>query len=182
MLPRCPRCQVQAPDCICDAIPTLPTRTHILLIRHCKELNKASNTGRIAHLALPNSSLYDYGTPDVRFDPHVLDEPGTMLLFPDGPPATTALPSRLVVLDGTWGQARRMVQRLPALHHMPRFSLPPPPARLRMRQPHLSEGMATLEAIAWALHTIEGAHLSTPLLDLYDHMTKLALRSRGLEL
>jgi DTW domain-containing protein YfiP len=62
-------------------------------------------------------------------------------------------PEVLVVLDGSWAQARRMLQRLAPLRDLPRLSLPPRDAE-RLRRPTVAGGMSTLEAIADALELL----------------------------
>jgi DTW domain-containing protein YfiP len=61
-----------------------------------------------------------------------------------------------VVLDATWAQARRMIQRIPALRSLPRISLPPraPRAVDPIRQPTVAGGLCTLEAMAGVLHLL----------------------------
>jgi DTW domain-containing protein YfiP len=142
------------------------TRTRILLLQHILEPGKKSNTGRVAALALANARLLTYGAPADDFDISVLSEPGTWLLYPDGPtaPPDAPAPKQLVVLDASWSQARRMTQRLPALRALPRLALPPPdPGMLRLREPSHPSGMSTLDAVARAVALLEGAEAAAPL-------------------
>jgi DTW domain-containing protein YfiP len=134
--PRCQRCNLPPHLCLCAELPRVETRTRFLLLQHVAETRKKSNTGRVAALALANATLFTYGAPADSFDPALLSEPGTWLLFPDGPPAPPDAPAprQLVVLDGSWSQARRMTQRLPVLRTLPRLVLPPlAPGMLRLR-------------------------------------------------
>lgn len=149
---RCPRCLLPPAHCLCPEVPRLRTRVDVLLLRHASERSRPTNTARWAALALADARLLDYGLPSEPIDESPLREPGTWVLFP-GPhrsPPPEVPPRRLVVLDGTWAQARRMLQRLPALRTLPRLSLPAP-ARPRLRRPTVAGGMSTLEALAGAL-------------------------------
>jgi DTW domain-containing protein YfiP len=142
------------------------TRTRLLLVQHVVEPRKKSNTGRLATLALTNSRLLTYGAPDEALDTALLGEPGTWLLFPDGPtaPPDAPAPRQLVVLDGSWSQTRRMTQRIAALRTLPRLVLPPPaPGMLRLREPTHPSGMSTLDAIARAVALLEGPEAAAPL-------------------
>jgi len=164
--PRCQRCNLPSHLCLCAELPRVETRTRLLLLQHVMELGKKSNTGRVAALALANARRLVYGGPDGSFDPVPLSEPGTWLLFPDGPPAPPDAPAprQLVVLDGSWSQARRMTQRLPVLRTLPRLVLPPPaPGMLRLREPTHPSGMSTLDAIARAVAMLEGPEAAAPL-------------------
>ncbi|WP_257463300.1 tRNA-uridine aminocarboxypropyltransferase [Archangium lipolyticum] len=164
--PRCLRCNLPLHLCLCAEIPRVETRTRFLILQHVVEIPKKSNTGRVAALALANAELLTYGVQAGSFDTALLSEPGTWLLYPDGPtaPQDAPMPSRLVVLDASWSQARRMTQRLPALRALPRLVLPPPaPGMLRLRDPTHPSGMSTLDAIARAVAVLEGPEAAAPL-------------------
>lgn len=179
---RCPRCYLPTSLCLCAEVPQVPTRTELLVIRHNKEKEKSTNTARIAALALPRCQLLTYGAPGQPFDPAVIEGPDTWLLFPgNAPPAPDAPPPRrLVVLDGSWGQARRMVQRVPQLRRLPSLTLPPPaPNTRRLRRPPHPEGMSTIEAMAGAVALLEGEEVARPLYALHELMIDRVLASRG---
>ncbi len=161
--PRCERCWQRQDSCICDSLTPLPTRTRLLILRHISERHRPSSTARLAALLLPSVHIVDYGDgplPD-------LDLADSWLLFPDGAPlsaAPTPPPAQLVILDGTWTQARRMRNRVSALATLPRFSLPPAARPLpRLRRQTRPEGMSTLEAIARALALLEGDAVLAPI-------------------
>ncbi|XXF76295.1 DTW domain-containing protein [Myxococcaceae bacterium GXIMD 01537] len=164
--PRCDRCNLPVHLCLCAEVPRVETRTRVLLLQHVMEAGKKSNTGRLAALALANSQVLTYGSPAESLDPTPLSEPGTWILYPDGPtaPPDAPAPRQLVVLDASWSQARRMAQRLPALRILPRLALPPPePGLLRLREPTHPSGMSTLDAIARAVARLEGPETAAPL-------------------
>lgn len=164
--PRCSRCNLSLHLCLCDEIPQVHTRTRILLLQHVMEIAKKSNTGGVAALALVNSRRIIHGSPSGGSELDLLAEPGTWLLYPDGPPAPPDAPPprQLVVLDASWSQARRMTQRVPELRTLPRLALPPPePGLLRLREPSHPSGMSTLDAVARAVAALEGAEVALPL-------------------
>ncbi|MFE8600677.1 tRNA-uridine aminocarboxypropyltransferase [Archangium violaceum] len=164
--PRCPRCNLPPHLCLCAEIPRVETRTRFLLVQHVVETWKKSNTGRVAALALANSRLLIHGAQGESLDTALLSEPGTWLLYPDGPtvPPDAPAPRQLVVLDASWSQARRMTQRVPVLRALPRLVLPPPePGMLRLREPTHPSGMSTLDAIARAVAALEGPEAAAPL-------------------
>jgi hypothetical protein len=135
---RCPRCLYRHELCLCPAIAAegpIVTRTRVVILRHHTEKSRSSNSGRLAHLALPNSELHDVSSPD-RETPVAVPVlgPGAWLVFPDGPRWTEAPappPETLVFLDATWQQARRMRRRLPYLRGLPMLSLTAIPAAER---------------------------------------------------
>ncbi|MBM4378777.1 MAG: DTW domain-containing protein [Deltaproteobacteria bacterium] len=178
---RCPRCLMREVLCVCADIPRVETRTRFVILRHVLETLKSTNTARLAHLALPNSEIVPHGAQDRPLDPAAVAPPGTWLLYPGGNGALPAEPpDRVLVLDGSWSQARRMLQRLHFLHDLPRLSLVPRQVdRARMRKQHLDEGMSTLEAVAAAVALLEGEEKSRRLDELYSDVTARVLRSRG---
>jgi DTW domain-containing protein len=151
---RCPRCIFPRAECICPIVPRLETRTRFLLLRHASELKRPTNSGRWAALALSNLRLVDYAVLDEPIDVASLIEPGDAILFPSPhAPRLDPPPPRVVVLDATWSQARRMLQRIPALQALPRISVPALAKRAAdpMRRTKVRGGVSTLEAMAAAL-------------------------------
>lgn len=179
---RCPACYLPHALCLCAELPSVSTRTELLIIRHNKEAQKSTNTARMAALALPRCRIVPYGAPGQPFDASLLEAPDTWLLFPDAQPPEPGAPPprRLIVLDGNWAQARRMVHRVPGLQRMPGLKLPPPPPdSRRLRRPPHPEGMSTLEAVAGALAHLEGEDVARPLYALHELMIERVLTSRG---
>ncbi|MCA2977292.1 MAG: DTW domain-containing protein [Myxococcaceae bacterium] len=178
---RCPRCWLRLAFCICPALPTVVTRTKVLVVRHERESWKSTGTARVAGLALPNLQFADFDDDPQGVNERLPALDGAALLFPSDAPAPwpAALPT-LVVIDGTWRQSRRMVTKLPRLQGLPRLELSAPPARvMRLRDTSFEEGRSTLEAIAEALGRLEGEAVSAPLLRLHADYVERVLKARG---
>jgi DTW domain-containing protein YfiP len=133
-----------------------------LLLQHARERRVGIGTARMAHLALP-ASVLRVGL-DFSADPVVraaLTEPDTHVLFP-GPAARPIdeLPRdrtiTLVVLDGTWWQARKLLRLNPAVAALPRVAFRPshPSGYLIRRQP-ADFCLSTIEALAEVLTALE---------------------------
>jgi DTW domain-containing protein YfiP len=144
----------------------------ILLIRHFREAHRSSNSARLAPLLLQGCEVVDFGLVPLpsRLE---LPRPGDWLLFapepgqpapsmPPGPP-----PRRLILLDGTWGQTRRMAHRIPGLMGLPRLCLGPASPRDRLREGHSEWARATLEALGDALQAL-GEPAGPPVQAAYD--------------
>lgn len=155
---------------MCDAIPTIATRTHVVIVRHHAERNRSSNSGRLAHYALPNSEIVEHGgfgglakLPSME---------GAWLVFPEGEPMTKLRedrppPSQLVFLDATWSQARRMFRKLSGLRGLPILRLPEGDLPARMREAPAPDRVSTLEAVARALQLVEGGTVGESLEALF---------------
>lgn len=155
--------------CLCAAIPVVETRTRVVIVRHHLERFRSSNSGRLAHFALPNSVIVDHGG---QLGPAILPPlAGAWLVYPIGEPVTVAPsppPEQLVFLDATWSQARRMFRKLGALRGLPILRLPDAPApAARMRESPEPGHVSTIEAIARTLRLCEGDHVATPLETLF---------------
>jgi DTW domain-containing protein YfiP len=163
---RCARCLVRRDLCLCAEVVTVPTRTSFVVVRHVLEKFRSTNTGRIALLALSNGSLVEFGGEDPPGSLGPLIGPDAALLFPDGGRPFEGPVGTVVVVDGSWSQARRMVQRIPALRCLPRLSLPMGEALPRLRAPTRPDGLSTIEAMVRALSLLEGEEVARPLADL----------------
>jgi len=182
---RCSGCFLLPDFCICTHIPKLANATSLWIVRHARERRKTTNTARLARHALQRCQLLDYGDPNAPLQPDQLPQ-NAYLLFPEaldhsglpdpmGPPvhdlALGPAPgpvNHLIVLDGTWSQARRMSHRLASVAQLPRLTCSQVPARGRLRRPPQPGTMATLEAIALALWHLEGPDFGEALLQVFD--------------
>jgi DTW domain-containing protein YfiP len=179
---RCDRCLLQRRVCICAEIRPTPTRTRVVILRHVAERWRSSNSGRVASLALPNSVIVDHGAHGEVADDRELREPGTWLVYPEGEPRRIAPippPSRLIFLDATWSQAKRMRQRIPALRGLPilHLAIDEIPAA-RLRESPGGTRVSTIEAIAHALRLVESDAPAAELDRLFGLLVERA-RSSG---
>lgn len=182
--PPCARCRLQSAFCVCAALPRIQTDVAVVVVRHWKERHRTSNTGRLVHLCIPDSLLVDFGARGETFDPRLATPPGAWLVFPrgsedatDAPPEprvpdpshAEAPPQSIVLLDGSWGQARRMSHRIPGLSDLPRLALPPPRGGVRrLRKPHVPWAVSTVEAAALALSAVGEQAACDGLYDAFD--------------
>jgi DTW domain-containing protein len=178
---RCERCRFPPELCLCPVVPRLAPPCELVIVRHCSERERLTNTARWAALAVPGARILDHGLPGVTLDEDLLEAPGTYVLYPTADPAAVPSPPplRLIVPDGTWSQSRRMLQRIPALRTLPRLALAGPPPGLRLRRPHRRDGMSTTEAIAGAFATLGAPAEAEALLDLHAAAVERVLRLKG---
>lgn len=185
--PICRHCQRPLRACLCAwAVPTANTLP-VLVLQHPQEAGHAKNSVRLLRLSLAQCRV-EVGE---VFDPPALagwlgdqlsDQVGdaaaggSLLLFPDPPAARAAAmpppralprPARLVLLDGTWRQARALLRANPLLQRLPRWGLPDlPPVRYAIRRAHRPGQRSTLEAACAALGLLEDRPaFYAPLLD-----------------
>lgn len=164
-------------------MPVVHTRTEIVVVRHEREGWKSTGTARIAALAMPKLKMIEYREDaQPAWDELPSVTPGAHLLFPgEGAAALTTGVTRLILIDGTWRQTRKMFGKLPMLHGVPKVALPPagPSKVLRLRDSTFEEGRSTLEAIAEAIALLEGAEVAAPLFSLHHDYVERVFKARG---
>jgi DTW domain-containing protein YfiP len=181
----CSACARPLRVCLCSELVRVPTRTRVVILQHPRESCVPINTARLAELALPNSERHvgvEFGdSPRLR---ELLDDAAAppILLFPGPTAQDLALepprgPVTLVVIDGTWWQAQKLLKRNPALARLPRYSLAPAtPSRYRIRREPAEHCVSTVEAIVHALGALESDTDVSALLRPFDAMVEHQLR------
>ena len=147
----------------------------------------AIGTARLAHLGLPNSELYV----GLAFGEHPVSATlvaDAALLFPgDGAEDPEALPDgpprTLVVLDGTWSQARKLLLANPALAALPRIGLAPTrPSQYKIRREPAAHCLSTVEAVVETLGRLERDDTRfLPMLRAFEYLvaTQIACADRA---
>lgn len=175
---------------MCGLAPRVATRTPLVLVVHVHDYGRQSNTVRLLTLAARGVAVVRHGDQHHPADPAAHVPAGTtpLVLFPapHAEPLTPAFvaalpaPPALVVPDGNWRQAGRMVKRLPLLDAARKVVLPTRAyegTALRRNRP--GHRMSTYEAVAQALGILEGEAVAGPLLDFYRRATDRVLHLRG---
>ncbi len=159
---RCYRCFRPELLCLCGTLPEVVTRTRLVVLQHPRERRHAFNTARLLDLALPRAErvVVPRGVQGHRCVEIAAERPA--ILYPheratdlaDLP--REAMPSTLFLIDGTWGQARRIYNDNAWLHGLPHIRLhPSEPSRYRIRREPQRDYVSTLEAAVAALAILE---------------------------
>ena len=188
---QCARCLRPETHCLCALIPQLDSRTRVLILQHPSEVNHALNTARLAALGLNNAELI---VGEVFDDlPALLSPPGyqARLLFPaddaqpleayrseGGEAGSTSM--LLVVPDGTWRKARKLLHLNPLLAALPRVTLAQAvPSRYRLRKAPGPGALSTVEAIVQALQTLEAPKTFEALLRPFEALIDGQIAAMG---
>ncbi len=147
--------------CYCEAIPQIDNRTNVLILQHIGERSHPFNTARIVRRALRHCHLTTGH--NQRLGMHDLPiQANAALLYPrKNAPLLTDLPveerpSQLVIIDGTWHQAKTIVRDVPQLRDLPCYQLRPlSPGQYRIRREPDVHSLSTLEATVEALRALE---------------------------
>jgi len=180
----CPRCLKPLPLCICAAVEPIQNRIGLLILQHPQEQDRALGTARLTAMHFHDATLkIGLSWPSLSkalgrpVDPQrwavlylgsaraaqlapgreivVLDRKGAALADQD---AALGAIEGVVVLDGTWSQAKTLWWRNPWMLKCRRVVLGPSrPSRYgKLRREPRRDGLATIEAAALLLSRIEG--------------------------
>ena len=158
----CYRCHKPQTQCVCEGLEPVRNRTRITLLQHPRERHHPLGTARLLRLALDNVDLqvcYDLMA-DARLQTQTLEQ-ASGILYPH-PRATplsgreAQIPRNLIVLDGTWTQARVLYRHNRWMHALPHYSITPDGIdRYRIRREPAAHCASTLEAVVFALQALE---------------------------
>ena len=175
----CPRCTKPLPLCVCDRAEPVQTALRIVILQHPQENDHVLGTAPLVRVALPNSQLQvglswpslaaALGNEKAQRERWAvlagakppkpltaeLEQRPVVLLDPKG----KSLPLQrhglqgLIVLDGSWSQAKTLWWRNPWLLKLPRLLVQPrePSMYGRLRRAPRREWVSTLEAVAEVL-------------------------------
>lgn len=185
----CTRCLRPESHCLCALIPSLSCRTRVVVLQHPSESRHALNTARLAVLGLVGARR----VVGEHFSPADWAEPGyaPRLLFP-GPAAEILHPAygqdmgqpiQLIVPDGTWGHARKLLHINPELAALPRVMLPAGLAtRYRVRHADIPGALSTIEAVTHALNALEAPASADALLRPFEALIDGQIEGMGEDL
>ncbi|MGJ4947450.1 tRNA-uridine aminocarboxypropyltransferase [Bradyrhizobium sp. HKCCYLS20291] len=182
--PDCPRCQKPLPLCICDSVTPLQSRLGLLILQHPQEQDRALGTARLAAqhfedavvkvgLSWPSLAkalgrpiddparwaiLYLGSAKAADLDPEsevvALTRKGEVA---DNQRAILKSIEGVILLDGTWSQAKALWWRNPWMLKCQRVILGPRrPSRYgQLRREPRRDGLSTIEAAGMLLAALE---------------------------
>ncbi len=196
--PTCETCLKPTNLCICDGIKPIANRVQVLIIQHPQEQDQALGTARLAALHFKNAqvkvglswpsltkALGKEADPKqwavlylgsskiagpVKSEVVALDRKGAALA--DQTKALTGIEG-IIVLDGTWSQAKALWWRNAWFLKCRRVALNPhqPSKYGRLRREARREALSTIEAIALLMGQLEGKpEITTTLRASFERM------------
>ena len=198
-IPECAECGKPEPLCICDSLVQVENRIEVLILQHPQEQDRLLGTARLTALQLTNATLKiglswsslskalgrdvdpaDWAilylgsakVADLETDREVvaIDRKGGL------EHAQNAILNNIegvVVLDGTWSQAKALWWRNPWMLKCQRVILGPKSLSLygKLRREPRSDGLSTIEATALLLARLEKKpEITVALLGAFERM------------
>ena len=170
---QCEDCYRPSDSCWCKYLPEPPItcQTKVIVLQHPRESRRGIRTCRMLELGLmPDSCRVFEGTSFSSENASVsslLKKPNTFLLYP-GKDATCLEDGclmlnrqlsddvTLVLLDGSWREAKSILKNSPLLQKLPRLTLKAgEPSEYVVRSQPAVGGVSTLEAAARAIEVLE---------------------------
>ncbi|HEY9278688.1 MAG TPA: tRNA-uridine aminocarboxypropyltransferase [Eoetvoesiella sp.] len=187
--PLCKRCQRPTSHCLCAHVSTVANRTQVLILQHPTEYRHALNTGRLAAMGLQRAQVL-VGEHFPQLDAIVMAAAPVFLLFPGEdavtPQALAGCPDQktalLIVPDGTWRKARKILYANPILASLPRLSLEAgAPSRYRLRQTSEPAAVSTIEAVVRTLTALEPDQDFSPVLAPFEALIERQIETMGMD-
>lgn len=185
---RCLRCLRPQTLCYCDDLPSVETRTRLVVLQHPHERTHPFGTARLVKLCMPNASVH-VPTPGFTgtLEKQVEVPPDAAVLYPHPDADDLAdlpkeqWPSTLIAIDGTWSHAKRLYRENPWLRQHRHVKLQPSePSNYRIRREPKPEYISTIEAIVEALRIVEPEHERLDeLLQAFDRMIDTQIEHRS---
>ncbi|MCM2282043.1 MAG: DTW domain-containing protein [Bdellovibrionaceae bacterium] len=190
---------------MCRSLTPFQSDPELVILIHPRETKRAIGTARLAHLSIQNSVLIRGDAPMLDRDSRLrswaedtdrrsvvlFPGPGSLDLDDSGTDLSTLVSAprgiRVFVIDGTWSEARKMVQRSEVLSRMPQIMFRPDrPSNYRIRKQPKPVCVSTIEAIHALLERcaerglgrLPEGHAHDGLLDVFERMVDLQIVCR----
>jgi DTW domain-containing protein len=183
--PDCPHCRKPLPLCVCDSVKSIESRIELLILQHPQEQDRALGTARLTAMHFPRAVLkIGLSWPSLSkalgrtvADPSrwgvlylgsvkaadfatgkevvAIDRKGGMA---ENQRTTLREIEGVVLLDGSWSQAKALWWRNPWMLKCQRLILGPShPSRYgKLRREPRRDGLSTIEAAGLVLSCLEG--------------------------
>jgi len=186
----CPNCLRHKEQCICSQIEVFKNHTKVVVLQHPQEQLKQFNSAKLLTMSLAESALVvglswrnhravlgedeqpgNWGVLHLKASSDTSKSSGKPLeIFRKGKEKIDAAPLKgIIILDGSWKQAKTLWWRNSWLLRLNRVSLNP--SHQSLRNQVSAEKLSTLEAAAMTLRLLgEPETLTNKLLEQYRHL------------
>lgn len=172
--------------CLCSYVQPIKPRTQLLVLQHPSEVEHKKNSVRVLSLVMPDTQVFvgeaetDFAL--LRAQLSRCQRP-IYLVYPSEQSVSVESQSIcadcvLLLIDGTWRKAFKILQLNPWLAQFPAVHLAEGYAsRYKIRKSSRSDSLSTLEASAYMLKALDEGIDVSPLLAAFDAMIEMRLRA-----
>ncbi len=186
----CPTCCYPINACLCSHVQQIKPQTQLLVLQHPAEVEHKKNSVRVLSLVIPNTQVY-VGESEADFaslrEQLSRCQCPVYLVYPSERSASVESQSIcadcvLLLIDGTWRKAFKILQLNPWLTQFPAVHLAEGyTSRYKIRKSSRSDSLSTLEACAYMLKALDEGLDVNPLLVAFDAMVAMRLQSMPAE-
>tara|TARA_B100001059_G_scaffold187194_1_gene189331 strand:+ start:1550 stop:2146 length:597 start_codon:yes stop_codon:yes gene_type:complete len=173
-------------QCICHRIPNTESQTQLVLLTHENELTRDTNTGKLLRQSLKQcqSFIWQRKTPPAELLALLESETHQpLLLFPSNESieclqAVSGTESErtplFIILDGTWQEAKKMLNKSPWLQTIPQVHLDvTSESSYTLRRNQDSGHLCTCEVGIELLKTLDETQSAEQIENYYQHYLKV---------
>ncbi|WP_076923903.1 tRNA-uridine aminocarboxypropyltransferase [Pseudoalteromonas sp. EB27] len=175
----CNHCNFALNTCICSATTNINNKVTVIILQHPSEEKIAKNTAKLLNLCLTDCQIIKGENNDDFSILKTLPISSTVLLYPSEnainlddsveQPSIKKI-THLIVVDGTWKKAYKILQLTPLLNQFKTVSFKKlPKNRYAIRKAPRVDSLSTLEAVAHSLFLIEQLN-PAPLYNVLDEL------------
>ncbi|MBD1583529.1 tRNA-uridine aminocarboxypropyltransferase [Pseudoalteromonas sp. S16_S37] len=175
----CPKCHYPNTTCVCKYVSSpIANNTKVIVLQHPSEVTVAKNTVRLLTLQLSNIDVFiGEDAADFESARQLIENSDSALLYPNEQAVSVQQLScqskkidTLVVIDGTWKKAHKILATNPWLMKLPSVTFAKlPHNQYRIRKAEQENSLSSLEAVALFLNEYEHKD-QQPLLNLLNGM------------
>ncbi|TMP02625.1 DTW domain-containing protein [Pseudoalteromonas sp. S3178] len=177
----CNNCNFSLSTCICSAVKDVNNHVNVIILQHPSEEKIAKNTAKLLNLSLSGCQIVKGENNNDFAILKSLPLESTVLLYPNeqainlddkAQSAELNKITHLIVIDGTWKKAYKILQLTTLLNQFKTISFKQlPKNRYAIRKAPRADSLSTLEAVAHSLFLIEQLN-PAPLYNLLDELIK----------
>jgi DTW domain-containing protein YfiP len=188
----CSQCDFLKSRCLCDTLKSIPNKIHLIVLQHPSETKHPLNTVRIMKKSFQEMTVIigeDFSN-DLRINSLICGHNNECALLY---PANDALVlnnnsspkelTHLILIDGTWRKAKKIFMLSKNLHKLPALKLAPTEhSDYRIRKSPTDSALSTLEAAVEAVHFLEPALVTAPVMNSFHKMIDQQIKKMGREI
>lgn len=159
----CPKCNYIKQNCVCEYITPVKHQVALHVLQHPSEVKNAKNTVKLLTLVSNNTQVH-IGEQETDFEQlkklHETNPSEFGLLFPSNEANTISTQQlhikHLILIDGTWKKAKKILHLNPWLKHIPHFTFAEDiSSEYQIRTSSVKGSLSTIEAAAYSLNQFE---------------------------
>lgn len=181
----CPHCQRPLKTCLCDVLVELNCHYHLVILQDPTEAKHPLSSSPILEKSVRGAQR----VVGEIFEPEEILgsnwKHNSLLIFPSELAISATQARRqtfknLILLDGTWRKATRLLHSNQWLHQLPCIAIDAQHAsQYKIRKSPRADGLSTIEAAVYVLNALHDEQDFNPILNAFEKMIRLQITAMG---